>query len=623
MVFMAGLLSTALANSTVLPISVYAGNTAGEAAELLDLQQDISESSKETETGDLQPEDMEIPKQKAAEDAGDKAPEQKAEKKENVGEQPETVDAAALREKASEGVPAKGNTEELSAPQEESPVAAEVEPLPKEALTEARNAVLPQEILEGTGTPVSQEKLQELKQAIDDAEKLQKEPIYQKADPERQDAYETALSMAGKLYLSLKEKNDGDTTEEDVNRAIEDLKKAESRLNGTEAKELKLRREIELEEIIKKSFRYLHAEEQEKKSYDDALDHAKEAIRSSDPQQPQRFEECLTALRGAKEALHGKAERGAELSEFIDKAVAAIDGEKFKNADAGFQQAYKEALLEAQKVYDPNRWASDEDVERSIKGLKKKLSELENPDQRGKAEEPENGRNKEKEKGGSSDNAAKPENGQSGGTADNPKKQGDGANKGVGSGKRPENNGGASKKRRGSGRRGGSSRKGSGRKNSGRKVAGFTVKPGNGNAAPMQTVVINRPSLDRGKWVNENGRWKLEISAAADAKADFASGQWAKLDSGWYLIGQDGYMCTGMVKVNNANYYFDASGAMQTGWVRLNNKWYYFHPASGAMQTGWLHQEDKWYFLKEDGSMAVNETTSDGYKVDASGNWMK
>ncbi|MVX67486.1 N-acetylmuramoyl-L-alanine amidase family protein, partial [Clostridium chromiireducens] len=64
-----------------------------------------------------------------------------------------------------------------------------------------------------------------------------------------------------------------------------------------------------------------------------------------------------------------------------------------------------------------------------------------------------------------------------------------------------------------------------------------------------------------------------------------------------------------------------ASGAMKTGWVKDGANWYFLN-ASGAMATGWVQDGGNWYFLNASGAMLSN-TTVNGYKLGASGAWVK
>ena len=60
---------------------------------------------------------------------------------------------------------------------------------------------------------------------------------------------------------------------------------------------------------------------------------------------------------------------------------------------------------------------------------------------------------------------------------------------------------------------------------------------------------------------------------------------------------------------------------MQTGWLKENGLWYYLD-SSGAMKTGWYQVSGKWYYSYSSGELAVN-TTVDGYRVNADGEWIQ
>ena len=80
----------------------------------------------------------------------------------------------------------------------------------------------------------------------------------------------------------------------------------------------------------------------------------------------------------------------------------------------------------------------------------------------------------------------------------------------------------------------------------------------------------------------------------------------------WLLVGY---------KMNGTWYFLNGSGAMKTGWVQDGSTWYYLQ-SSGAMKTGWLNDNGTWYYLNASGAMLAN-TTVDGYKLGASGAWVK
>ena len=117
-------------------------------------------------------------------------------------------------------------------------------------------------------------------------------------------------------------------------------------------------------------------------------------------------------------------------------------------------------------------------------------------------------------------------------------------------------------------------------------------------------------------WVNTASGWTFFNAAGSQVK-----GQWVNDGGVWYMIKADGIMATGWYNDNGTWYFLNASGAMKTGWVNDNGTWYFLQ-SSGAMKTGWLNDNGTWYYLNASGSMAAN-TTVDGYKLNASGAWVK
>lgn len=541
-VFMAGL-SAALAMGTITPLSVYA-----EAA--------VEEVSAEVTAEETVQEDTNGLERQEAADASD------------AGQDAVTEEAANVQEEASEN----GQI----AAEEQAPEERQAVPVSQEISEDVRapeDGSLEQEAFDDVDAPASEEKLKELENAVSRAREIFYKNIFLDADEEVQESFFNAFQRAeGMLKLPNLPARDAD-------RAMQDLKDAESALNGRASEDLQ--KEIERGELVKRSIRYKRAPEQERESYDKALKDAGELLEKTRdnpthipaPLRKKTIEEEIAHVVSARDALTGSSPKTEELKKQISEAETAKSGKKYQNAGKDFQRAYDETLRTARAVQE-DEWASEEDTDKNIEALKKKEEALRALYENGNAGNQQNG------------GSGKP---------DGSRKSGGGNRSG-----RSNRSGGG-----GSGRSAGSARQ-----------AGSSI-------LPVQTVMTNRASLNAGKWVNVNGKWRLELRAADGTRAGFASAQWAKLDSKWYLFGQDEYMCTGLVRANNASYYFDASGAMQTGWLSFNNKWYYFDELSGAMRTGWLNQDGKWYFLKADGSMAVNEMISDGHKVGADGVWMK
>ncbi len=117
-------------------------------------------------------------------------------------------------------------------------------------------------------------------------------------------------------------------------------------------------------------------------------------------------------------------------------------------------------------------------------------------------------------------------------------------------------------------------------------------------------------------WVNTAAGWTFNDSLGNQVK-----GQWVNDGGVWYMIKADGIMATGWYNDNGTWYYLAGSGAMKTGWVLDGSTWYFLN-TSGAMKTGWVNDNGTWYYLNASGAMLAN-TTIDGYKLNASGAWVK
>lgn len=125
----------------------------------------------------------------------------------------------------------------------------------------------------------------------------------------------------------------------------------------------------------------------------------------------------------------------------------------------------------------------------------------------------------------------------------------------------------------------------------------------------------------------------------------------------WYHFASDNIMDHGWFLDQNTNRWYYLSdvhdgffGHMVEGWHQddQDGRWYYQNLNSGEMLLNWQHIGDAWYYLnpynngptwfynnatqtwdysnnsdRPYGSLYVNETTKDGYKVDENGRWVK
>jgi nitrite reductase/ring-hydroxylating ferredoxin subunit len=142
----------------------------------------------------------------------------------------------------------------------------------------------------------------------------------------------------------------------------------------------------------------------------------------------------------------------------------------------------------------------------------------------------------------------------------------------------------------------------------------YSVISAKATETPVDTTT---PPVETKKgWVNTAAGWTFFNAAGTQAK-----GQWVNDGGVWYMIKADGIMATGWYNDNGTWYFLAGSGAMKTGWVQDGSTWYYLQ-SSGAMKTGWLNDNGTWYYLNGSGAMLAN-TSVDGYKLGASGAWVK
>lgn len=103
----------------------------------------------------------------------------------------------------------------------------------------------------------------------------------------------------------------------------------------------------------------------------------------------------------------------------------------------------------------------------------------------------------------------------------------------------------------------------------------------------------------------------------------YVTSDWKWIGGAWYYFDANGIMATGWQQLDGAWYYFYTWGGMAKGWAQVNGTWYYLNPNGGKMlSNGWNWIDGKCYYFYSWGGMAAN-TTIDGYKVDASGAWVK
>ena len=105
-----------------------------------------------------------------------------------------------------------------------------------------------------------------------------------------------------------------------------------------------------------------------------------------------------------------------------------------------------------------------------------------------------------------------------------------------------------------------------------------------------------------------------------------AEGKWVQAEGQWqYQV--EGQNQKGWKEISGSWYYFDPlTGKMQDGWILADGKWYFLKTDTanwGKMAQGWTWVDDYCYFLKDNGTMATEEKTPDGYSISANGQWVQ
>ena len=105
-----------------------------------------------------------------------------------------------------------------------------------------------------------------------------------------------------------------------------------------------------------------------------------------------------------------------------------------------------------------------------------------------------------------------------------------------------------------------------------------------------------------------------------------AEGKWVQAEGQWqYQV--EGQNQKGWKEISGSWYYFDPlTGKMQDGWILADGKWYFLKTDTanwGKMAQGWTWVDGYCYFLKDNGTMATEEKTPDGYSISANGQWVQ
>lgn len=140
-----------------------------------------------------------------------------------------------------------------------------------------------------------------------------------------------------------------------------------------------------------------------------------------------------------------------------------------------------------------------------------------------------------------------------------------------------------------------------------------------GGAEQYVCVINEKGSLEPGWQKNADGQWLYGTETGT------AAAGWVKDGSNWYLMSGHGFMQTGWQKDTDGSwYYLHNSGAMKTGWLKdTDGSWYYLQGSGSMKANGWIQSGGEWYYVGPSGAMLTDTVTPDGYRVDASGKWIR
>lgn len=119
---------------------------------------------------------------------------------------------------------------------------------------------------------------------------------------------------------------------------------------------------------------------------------------------------------------------------------------------------------------------------------------------------------------------------------------------------------------------------------------------------------------------------KVVSSYTTEYKSEWKLG-WNRNDTGWWYctnIEEKYYYKDSWENIDGEWYSFDNQGyARESTWIQDNGKWYYLKVSCKMAKNEWIWIDGECYYFYSDGSMACDTITSDGYKVDSTGAWVK
>ncbi|MBQ9871603.1 MAG: hypothetical protein IJM27_06670 [Eubacterium sp.] len=98
---------------------------------------------------------------------------------------------------------------------------------------------------------------------------------------------------------------------------------------------------------------------------------------------------------------------------------------------------------------------------------------------------------------------------------------------------------------------------------------------------------------------------------------------WKTIDgSRYYFQPSCSYAATGMMTIDDKDYYFDENGIMQVGWIKYQGDWFYFRK-NGVQASGWLKIGDARYYLDPTRVSGLRWFGNKLYLFDEDGKWIQ
>ena len=225
-----------------------------------------------------------------------------------------------------------------------------------------------------TPTPTPSVDKSHLQQGINGSGDVKKSDDYNNAPSDKKQAYDHALDHASEVN------NNPNATQDQVNQAAEDLKKAEHDLKPASTPSVDksgLQKEIGNEPNVKKSDEYNNAPSDKKQAYDHALDHANEVNNNPNATQDQ-VNQAAEDLKKAEHDLKPTPTPSVDkshLQQGINGSDDVHNSDDYTNAPSDKKQAYDHALDHANEVNkDPN--ATQDQVNQAAEDLKNAQKDL-------------------------------------------------------------------------------------------------------------------------------------------------------------------------------------------------------------------------------------------------------